>query len=188
MILHWKSLKEECLLAMQLIENTTGFKYNPAYQTFINETNDALSYAHIEGFFDDHGWFLTVYPLAFPNWNGVITDTTGKHLLNYPVQFEGVKSRNHAKSMLAGIAIKMFEEQCKDLFKVPEKATVLTKEHLKEHAVEKPIELIKYLDDLNPDGMGLMSVADFCGIQIGNRIKVLKNKEKLPFIDMIIYA
>jgi hypothetical protein len=185
MILNWKQLREECPLTLQLIEKKTGFIYNPAYQTLINDINDAIGFQHIEGFMDDHGWFLTVYPVDFPFWNGIISDTSGKQLFNNPDVFKGVTTRNHAKALLASTAIKYFEEQLKSMLVIDKNATWLTDEHLIGTA---QIELDKIrLEHFTQDGLGLIETAEKIALlKRGDRAVVIKNRDELPYIGMIL--
>lgn len=183
MTLHWSSLREECPLAIQLIEMRTGFIYDPAYGTMIKD-NKQLTYAHLEDFFDNHGWFMSVYPMQFPGWNGIITDTAGRRVFDDHVQFSEVKSRIHAKSLLAGIAIKYFEEQVRAMLSLQDQ-TQLTSEHLLAHAVGKPLEQLRS-SDLTLDGRGLLQTSQLCLMVRGDQVKVMKQRyDKMPYLDMV---
>lgn len=185
MILHWKSLREECPLALQLIEKKTGFTYDAPYQTLTKE-NEGIGYHDLERFFDDHAWFMTVYPTQFPGWNGIITDSAGRHVFNDPATFANVKERNHAKSLIAGITIKYFEQQLQPMMRLGDKATVLTDDHLIESARGKQMEHI-LPSDLTLEGQAELEVAGTCALKRGNLAVIMKNKDsELPFIGMII--
>lgn len=187
MTLHWSSLREECPLAIQLIEKRTGFIYDPAYGTMIKD-NKQLTYAHLEDFFDNHGWFMSVYPMQFPGWNGIITDTSGKKVFDDYQEFSEVRSRMHAKSLLAGITIKYFEEMVKTMMDIPKGHTQLTSVHVMSHALSKPIEQI-LLSDINLDGQGLAKMADLCILIRDDKAKVMKQRyDKLPYRDMVFPA
>lgn len=178
MIINWKTLKEECPIAVQLIEKGTGFKYNAAYGTLLDDEKGTkqIAFSNLEGFFDNQGWFMSIYPVGFPLWNGIITDTQGGRVFNDQAQFYGVKSRNHAKTLIATIAIKYFNEALKSMIKVPDDKRVLTvKDHVSKEAQEKGLKYIQF-SDLTLDGRGLHTISDFVLLTDGNESIVLKNK------------
>jgi hypothetical protein len=186
MILPWIDLIEECPLAMQLIEAKTEFKYSPIYGVPLNEDQTPIRHEHLERFFDDQGWFMTAYPAEFPGWNGVITDTQGQYVFSDPAHFSDVKSRNHAKSLLAGIAIKCFQKRLMEIIEIPENAYYLdAEESLIDSAQDKDLKDI-VASDLTFDAEGLVKMNDFVVLKKDKKILVIKSNLKLPLPGMVI--
>lgn len=184
MILHWDSLKEDHPTAVSIIEGVTGFSYDPAYGVLMKEKR-AIEYANLEGFFDDHGWYMTVYPTEFPGWNGIITDRNGKRIFDGPEYFKDVKSRNHAKSLLAGIAIKMFDKTVLDMIEIPQDAIILTEEHVIESARGKGVDQIQ-LSDLNHDGSGLLASTTSMALYVSGKLAVILRNDGFPDPGLIL--
>ena len=172
-------------MTVQIIEKRTGYKYDNIYGTMLNEARDQIGVSVMKGFFDDHGWFLTEYPTEFPGWNGVISDSQDVRLLNDPSMFEKCRSRGHAESLLMSYALKAFEEQLKDILKLPKETLILHRTDLDKSAAEKELESVIY-SDLNFDSSGLALHSDTVVVRHGNRAMVLKSKSELPFIGMIV--
>lgn len=181
MMLNWETLQGECPLAVQLIEKRTGFKYSAPYGTLLNEKSAHITYAHLEGFFDDHGWLMTIYPTEFPKWNGILSDTNSIQVFNDPDQFNLVQDRNHAKSLIATITIKYFEEKVKEFMKVPDGALILTEEHIIPSAKDKGLEYTT-TSDLTGDGAGLLANSSFVVLKIGDRCVILKNTQGSDYL------
>jgi len=184
MILHWDSLKEDHPTAVSIIEGVTGFKYDTAYGALMNE-GKPIDYAHMEGFMDDHGWYMTVYPTEFPGWNGIITDRNGTRIFDAPEVFRDVRSRNHAKSLLAGIAIKMFDKKVLEITEIHEDAVILDRSHLVRGADTKSVDQLQY-SDFNLDGQGLISGSSMAVYMGDKQSVVIKNTEGFPEPGMVI--
>ncbi len=187
MILPFKSLREECPVAIQVIEKSTGYTYAPAHGTLTHkDTREPITFPVLEGFFDEQGLLMSVYPTKFPGWNGVLSDFNGRQIHNEPASFATANSRNHAKSLIAGITIKVFEEMLKQMVALPESYLSLERTDLVETAKEKDLEEIELLD-LSFDARGLLTHSDYAILKDGKRAVVLKNAKKdFPWIGMVI--
>ncbi len=183
-MLNWPTLKEECPMAIQIIEKESGYTFDPIYGV-LKKDNAQYGYSNLVRFFDDQGWYMSVYSLGFPNWNGVLSDTKGNQMLNDPTFFQQANSRSHAEGIMGAWALKAFEEELKKMFKLPDTATKLDRSFLIESAKEKELKDITFTD-LNTDAHGLVVHANFAVLIDGKQAKVIKNIGKLPFIDMII--
>lgn len=199
MILNWKTLREEAPMTVQLIEIESKFTYDPAYHSLLNQFKREITSIEIERFFDDQGWYMTVYPGEFPGWIGVISDTAGNQIYNDPTSFEECRSRGHAKSLITVIAIKSMEEYLKqwikDLIEGKNhgkhfKTTVLdTAFHVNDNSALLELSNLKY-ENLNQSGQEEVYLNEY--VFLKNRegkAKVLKtpgNKITFPFLDMIV--
>jgi hypothetical protein len=185
MIFNWSDHKANYPLAIQTLKEATGFTYEPAYGTLFKD-GKAITYPEVEGFFDEQGWFLTLYPTEFPGWNGIITDGNGKQIFNDPSSFSLVKSRNHGKALLCGVAIMYFEDMLKTMLATKKSPLRLKYSDLNEQGKDKGVEEIQ-IDDITLDAKGLVTYSDNAIIDLHDgKSKFLKVKSKgFPFPGLI---
>jgi hypothetical protein len=184
MILQWASLRQDNPLAVQVIEKETGFTYEAAYGTLLKE-NKQILYSNLENFFDSWGWRMTVAAAEYPAWTLMITDRNDNVIFNMPAT-DSLKSRDHAKSTLAGVAITYLNQWLADLFKLEGNELILDRSYLQPDAENKPLGSLSP-SDFTLDGQGLISAHDIALYQVNDDYVVLKNAlGKLPFPGMIL--
>lgn len=184
MILNFETLRSDNPLAIQVIEKTTDFVYDPAYGQLMKDKR-AMGFQNIENFFDNWGWRIAIIPGEYPTWGFAIVDrndSTVHQNLSSPELF----TRDHAKSMAAGVAIHLFEQQLRDTFKIEGNETVLEPKDLLPGAESKTLGTLTPAD-FSLDAQGIISTSEFVLYKVNNDYVVIKNAlGKLPFVGMIL--
>ena len=191
MIINWKTLLEEEPLAIDLLCRETGFEYDVAYHAPIK--NDRIfKYEDLEEFLDHRGWHMIIY-CAKNNerygmdWIGVIVDGTGNTVYQNNDDFSDVRSRSHAKSLLATIAIKYYGEAMKQMCVIPEDSLVVSMDEINQ---QKGKVFSEYTFEDLKDDMKILSANVDCVVLQGdddNPMKmVLKNTRKYPYVGQLL--